>query len=84
MIPRLKETYSKEIQPGLKDSLNLKNIFMAPTIQKIVLKLLILHFLIKKYNGSIGKLTKKINSGVIFFGLRILVDLPGRFRIFEP
>ena len=39
MTPRLKETYSKEIQPGLKDSLNLKNIFMAPKIQKIVLNM---------------------------------------------
>jgi len=39
MIPRLKEIYSKEIQPGLKDSLNLKNIFMAPKIQKVVLNM---------------------------------------------
>ena len=39
MTPRLKEIYSKEIQPGLKDSLNLKNIFMAPKIQKVVLNM---------------------------------------------
>ena len=39
MIPRLKEIYSKEIQPGLKDSLNLKNIFMAPKIQKVILNM---------------------------------------------
>ena len=34
MTPRLKETYSKEIQPALKDSLGLKNIFMVPRIEK--------------------------------------------------
>ena len=39
MIPRLKEIYSKEIQPALKDSLGLKNIFMAPKIEKIVLNM---------------------------------------------
>ena len=39
MTPRLKETYSKEIQPGLKDSLGLKNIFMVPRIEKIVLNM---------------------------------------------
>ena len=39
MIPRLKETYSKEIQPALKDSLGLKNIFMVPRIEKIVLNM---------------------------------------------
>ena len=39
MIPRLKEIYSKEIQPALKDSLGLKNIFMAPRIEKIVLNM---------------------------------------------
>ena len=37
MTPRLKEIYSKEIKPGLKVSLGLKNIFMAPKIQKVVL-----------------------------------------------
>ena len=39
MTPRLKETYSKEIQPALKDSLSLKNIFMVPRIEKIVLNM---------------------------------------------
>jgi large subunit ribosomal protein L5 len=39
MIPRLKEIYNKEIQPFLKDSLGLKNIFMAPRIEKIVLNM---------------------------------------------
>ena len=39
MTPRLKEIYSKEIQPALKDSLGLKNIFMAPKIEKIVLNM---------------------------------------------
>ena len=39
MTPRLKEIYSKEIQPALKDSLGLKNIFMAPRIEKIVLNM---------------------------------------------
>ena len=39
MIPRLKEVYSKEIKPGLKVSLGLKNIFMTPKIQKVVLNM---------------------------------------------
>ena len=39
MTPRLKEIYSKEIQPALKDDLGLKNIFMAPRIEKIVLNM---------------------------------------------
>ena len=39
MTPRLKEIYSKEIQPALKDSLGLKNIFMTPKIEKIVLNM---------------------------------------------
>ena len=39
MTPRLKEIYSKEIQPALKESLSLKNIFMAPRIEKIVLNM---------------------------------------------
>ena len=39
MIPRLKEVYSKEIQPALKDSLGLKNIFMTPRIEKVVLNM---------------------------------------------
>ena len=39
MIPRLKEIYNKEIQPSLKDSLGLKNIFMTPRIEKVVLNM---------------------------------------------
>ena len=39
MTPRLKEIYNKEIQPALKDSLALKNIFMVPKIEKIVLNM---------------------------------------------
>ena len=39
MTPRLKEIYSKEIQPALKNSLGLKNIFMTPRIEKIVLNM---------------------------------------------
>ena len=39
MIPRLKEIYNKEIQPSLKESLGLKNIFMTPRIEKIVLNM---------------------------------------------
>ena len=39
MTPRLKEIYNKEIQPGLKESLGLKNIFMTPKIEKVVLNM---------------------------------------------
>ena len=39
MIPRLKEIYKKEIQPSLKDSLGLKNLYMTPEIQKVVLNM---------------------------------------------
>ena len=39
MTPRLKEIYKKEIQPALKDSLGLKNAFMAPIIEKVVLNM---------------------------------------------
>ena len=39
MTPRLKEIYNKEIQPALKDSLGLKNIFMTPKIEKVVLNM---------------------------------------------
>ena len=39
MIPRLKEIYKKEIQPALKDSLGLKNSFMTPVIEKVVLNM---------------------------------------------
>ena len=39
MTPRLKEIYKKDIQPALKDSLGLKNIFMIPKIEKVVLNM---------------------------------------------
>ena len=39
MIPRLKEIFNKEIQPALKDKLGLKNIFMAPKIEKVILNM---------------------------------------------
>ena len=39
MIPRLKEIYKKEIQPGLKESLGLKNVFMTPKIEKVILNM---------------------------------------------
>jgi large subunit ribosomal protein L5 len=39
MTPRLKEIYKKEIQPGLKESLGLKNVFMTPKIEKVILNM---------------------------------------------
>ena len=39
MVPRLKEVYLKEIQPALKDQLGLKNIYMGPKIEKVVLNM---------------------------------------------
>ena len=39
MTPRLKEIFSKEIQPALKETLGLKNVYMAPKIEKIVLNM---------------------------------------------
>ena len=39
MTPRLKEIYKKEIQPALTDTLGLKNAFMAPVIEKVVLNM---------------------------------------------
>ena len=39
MNPRLKEMYKKEIQPALKDSLGLKNGFMTPVIEKVILNM---------------------------------------------
>ena len=39
MSPRLKEIYLNEIQPALKDQLGLKNIYMGPKIEKIVLNM---------------------------------------------
>ena len=39
MTPRLKEIFKKEIQPALKDTLGLKNIYMTPRIEKIILNM---------------------------------------------
>ena len=39
MTPRLKELYYKQIQPDLKSQLNLKNLYMGPKIEKIVLNM---------------------------------------------
>ena len=39
MTPRLKEIYKKDIQPALKESLGLKNVYMAPEIEKVVLNM---------------------------------------------
>ena len=39
MIPRLKQTISKEIEPTLKDKFGYKNLYMGPRIQKIVLNM---------------------------------------------
>ena len=39
MTPRLKEIYIKEIQPALKTQFGLKNIYMGPKIEKIVLNM---------------------------------------------
>jgi large subunit ribosomal protein L5 len=39
MIPRLKETFKKEILPSLKEQFGFKNIYMAPRIEKIVLNM---------------------------------------------
>ena len=39
MSPRLKELFYKEIQPNLKESLGLKNSFMTPIIDKVVLNM---------------------------------------------
>ena len=39
MNPRLKEIYKKDIQPALKDSLGLKNLYMTQEIEKVVLNM---------------------------------------------
>ena len=39
MVPRLKEVYLKEIQPALKDQFGLKNIYMGPKLEKVVLNM---------------------------------------------
>ena len=47
MTPRLKEIFNKEIQPALKDKLGLKNIFMAPRIEKVILNIRGLNYFFK-------------------------------------
>ena len=39
MTPRLKEIYIKEIQPALKTQFGLKNIYMGPKIEKVVINM---------------------------------------------
>jgi len=39
MVPRLKETLKKEIQPKLKEKLGYKNLYMGPQIYKVVLNM---------------------------------------------
>ena len=39
MIPRLKQTIFKEIEPTLKEKFGYKNLYMGPRIQKIVLNM---------------------------------------------
>ena len=39
MIPRLKELYSKQIRPELKEKFSFKNLFMSPQIEKVVLNM---------------------------------------------
>ena len=39
MIPRLKELYLKEIQPGLTKELGLKNLYMSPKLEKVVINM---------------------------------------------
>jgi len=39
MVPRLKELFTKEIRPNLKEQFGYKNHYMVPEIQKIVLNM---------------------------------------------
>ena len=39
MIPRLKDLFVKEIQPGLKTKFGFKNLYMTPQLKKIVLNM---------------------------------------------
>ena len=39
MIPRLKELYSKQIRPELKEKFSFNNLFMSPKIKKVVLNM---------------------------------------------
>ena len=39
MTPRLKDTYKKKIQPELKEKFGFKNIYMTPSLQKVVINM---------------------------------------------
>jgi len=39
MSPRLKELYIKEIQPALKEKFGFKNLYMTPTLKKVVINM---------------------------------------------
>ena len=39
MMPRLKELFIKEIQPSLKSQFGLKNLYMGPKIEKIIINM---------------------------------------------
>jgi len=39
MMPRLKETYKKKIQPELKEKFGFKNIYMTPKLDKVVINM---------------------------------------------
>ena len=39
MVPRLKELYFKQIQPDLKTKFGLKNLYMGPKIEKVVINM---------------------------------------------
>ena len=39
MTPRLRELYLKEIQPSLKEKLRLKNLYMTPYLDKVVINM---------------------------------------------
>ena len=39
MTPRLKDLFTKEIQPNLKEKLGYKNLYMVPQIKKIVINM---------------------------------------------
>ena len=39
MTPRLKELYLKEIQPSLKEKFGLKNLYMSPYLEKVVINM---------------------------------------------
>jgi len=39
MIPRLKELFIKEIQPSIKEKYGLKNLYMVPNLEKVVINM---------------------------------------------